>query len=147
MHAFILQTLNAFHLAIFLSCSAHSSLCSEWVEALGWYQKEVEDSQLTSSTSDTTSREKEWYYHWKADELKEANPSGLVPTLIPYHGTDGDRQPNPSRAIYESLVTVDYIDAVSRATGRDRLNPEDPYWAAKCRIWTDRVNRECCSPY
>ena len=25
--------------------------------------------------------------------------------------------------------------------------PSDPYLAAKCRIWADKVNRECCSPY
>ena len=31
----------------------------------------------------------EWWYHWKADELKRANPSGLVPTLIPIHPESG----------------------------------------------------------
>ena len=24
---------------------------------------------------------------------------------------------------------------------------EDPYFAAMQRIWTEKVNRECCSPY
>jgi len=45
------------------------------------------------------------------------------------------------------LVTVDYIDAVSGAKGKDRLVPEDPYLAARCRMWTEKVNRDCCSPY
>lgn len=108
----------------------------EWVEALGWYQREDKD-QVTGNTH-------EWYYHWKADELKRANPSALVPTLIPVMDHD---QPDESRAVYESLVTVDYIDAVSQATGKDRLVSEDPYQAARQRIWAERVNRDCCSPY
>ena len=36
---------------------------------------------------------------------------------------------------------------VSGARGRERLVPEDPVDAARCRIWADKVNRECCSPY
>jgi len=101
-----------------------------------------------------TGNKHEWYYHWKADELKRANPSALVPTLIPVvdDAGGGDKQQqivDESRAVYESLVTIDYVDAVSGATGKDRLNPgdENPYEAARCRIWADRVNRECCSPY
>jgi len=108
----------------------------EWVEALGWYQGD--------DTNNVTGTGKEWYYHWKADELKRVNPSALVPTLIP---VDADG-PQEDKAVWESLVTVDYIDAVSGATGKDRLVPlEDPYEMARCRIWADRVNRDCCSPY
>ena len=33
---------------------------------------------------------KEWWYHWKADELKRANPSALVPTLIPVDAATGE---------------------------------------------------------
>ena len=47
----------------------------EWVEALGWEQRN--DDQNVTGTG------KEWWYHWKADELKRSNPSALVPTLIP----------------------------------------------------------------
>ncbi len=49
--------------------------------------------------------------------------------------------------MYESLVVVDFIDQISGATGMDRLVPEDPYEAARCRRWCDKVNRDCCSPY
>ena len=38
-------------------------------------------------------------------------------------------------------------DQVSGASGKDRLVPEDPVDAALCRVWADKVNRECCSPY
>lgn len=32
---------------------------------------------------------KEWWYHWKAEELKRTNPSALVPTLIPVDTNTG----------------------------------------------------------
>ena len=106
------------------------------MEALGWYQQE--------DKANVTGTGKEWYYHWKADELKEVNPSALGPTLIPH---DQDGNPQPEKAVYESLVCIDYVDKMSGATGSDRLDPEDPFQAARCRIWADRVNRDCCSPY
>jgi glutathione S-transferase len=124
----------------------------EWVEALGWNQQKDEH--------DVTGTGQEWFYHWKADELKRVNPSALVPTLIPVtdraRATDVDTDVDTdtdvdvvdeSKAVFESLVTIDYVDAVSGATGKDRLVSEDPYEAARSRIWTDRVNRDCCSPY
>lgn len=51
------------------------------------------------------------------------------------------------QAVYESLITIDYIDLVSKATGKDRLVPEDPYEYARSRYWAEKVNKECCSPY
>lgn len=42
---------------------------------------------------------------------------------------------------------MDFIDHISGATGKDRLVPEDPYWAAKSRMWADKLNKDCCSPY
>lgn len=109
----------------------------ESVEALGWYQGDDEKN--------VTGTGKEWYYHWKADELLRVNPSALVPTLIPIDATTDT--PIEERAVFESLVAIDYIDAVSGATGTDRLVSVDPYQAARSRIWTDQVNRDCCSPY
>jgi len=109
----------------------------EWVEALGWKQQ--------SDDKNVTGTGKEWYYHWKAEELTRVNPSGLVPTLIPVDVTTN--KADESKAIWESLITVDLVDAVSGAVGKDRLVPEDPFEAARCRMWADKVNRECCSPY
>jgi len=109
----------------------------EWIEALGWEQRE--------DKNDVTGTGKEWWYHWKADELKRVNPSALVPTLIPVDLKSG--KSDEAKAIYESLVTIDFIDEISGAVGKDRLVPSDPYEAARCRIWADKVNKECCSPY
>mmetsp|Transcript_3109 Transcript_3109/g.4149 ORF Transcript_3109/g.4149 Transcript_3109/m.4149 type:complete len:300 (+) Transcript_3109:69-968(+) len=109
----------------------------EWVEALGWEQRE--------DKSNVTGTGKEWWYHWKADELKRVNPSALVPTLIPINSDTG--KSDESKAVYESLVTIDFIDQISNAKGKDRLVSEDPYEAARCRVWADKVNRDMCSPY
>lgn len=108
----------------------------EWVEALGWEQREDKNN--------VTGTGQEWWYHWKADELKRANPSALVPTLIP---VDGSGKSDESKSVYESLVTIDFVDQISGASGFDRLVPEDPFEAARCRIFADKVNRELCSPY
>ncbi|KAL3790660.1 hypothetical protein HJC23_009760 [Cyclotella cryptica] len=109
----------------------------EWVEALGWEQRRDENNVTGSG--------KEWWYHWKADELKRCNPSALVPTLIPL---DNEGNPDETKSVYESLITIDYIDAIAKApTENLRLVPTNPYLAAKCRYWADKVNRECCSPY
>ena len=109
----------------------------EWVEALGW-EKQADKENVTGSGH-------EWWYHWKADVLKRANPSALVPTLIPVDSETGVA--DESKSVYESIVTIDFVDKVSGATGKDRLISEDPFWAARQRIWEEKVNRECCSPY
>lgn len=106
--------------------------------------------------------------------MKRVNPSALVPTLIPIdeegkadeskvrsfitdslytrhvHQTDfymttiwGIK----NKSVYESLITIDYVDAIAQAPEILKLVPSDPYLAAKCRYWADKVNRECCSPY
>lgn len=46
----------------------------EWVEALGWYQQE--------DANNITGTGKEWYYHWKADEVSIDSIS-LVRFLTP----------------------------------------------------------------
>ncbi len=124
-----------------LALEHHSSRVDyEWVEALGWEQRE--------DKHDVTGTGKEWWYHWKADELKRVNPSALVPTLIPViKNSDGTHTSDESKAVYESLVTIDFIDQISGATGKDRLVSEDPYEAARSRVWADKVNRDMCSPY
>ena len=67
----------------------------EWVEALGWEQRADERN--------VTGTGKEWWYHWKADELKEANPSALVPTLIP---VDDEGKAMPCQGVHPSLSSV-----------------------------------------
>lgn len=57
------------------------------------------------------------------------------------------KQSAQKQSVYESLVTIDYIDAIANAPEYHKLNPTDPYLAAKCRIWADKVNKDCCSPY
>jgi len=109
----------------------------EWVEALGWEQREDEKN--------VTGTGKEWWYHWKADELKRVNPSALVPTLISVNPDTG--KTDESKVVFESLVNIEFIDQISQAAGRDRLIPEDPYEAARCRVWAEKVNKDCCSPY
>jgi glutathione S-transferase len=123
----------------------------EWVEALGWEERVDHDS--------VTGTGKQWVYHTKSAELLRASPGGLVPTLIPIvqvEVDDGDgggattttTTTDETRSVYESIVTIEYVDDVSGATGKHRLVPrDDPFWSAKTRIWADRVNRECCSPY
>ncbi|EED93470.1 predicted protein [Thalassiosira pseudonana CCMP1335] len=103
----------------------------------GWEQRK--DSKNVTGTG------KEWWYHWKAEELKRTNPSALVPTLIP---VDNDGKASEEKSVFESLITIDYVDAIANPpTENLRLVPSDPYLAAKCRYWADKVNREACSPY
>uniref|UniRef100_A0A7S3P3Y1 Glutathione transferase n=1 Tax=Amphora coffeiformis TaxID=265554 RepID=A0A7S3P3Y1_9STRA len=109
----------------------------EWVEALGWEQR--------ADQTNVTGAGHEWWYHWKAEELKRTSPGALVPTLIPIDDKTG--QPDESKSVFESIVTIEYIDQVSGATGKDRLISEDPFWYARSRYWADKVNRECCSTY
>ena len=114
-----------------------SSIDYEWIEALGWEQRKDEHN--------VTGTGNEWWYHWKAEELKRVNPSALVPTLIEVDPKTNEV--NEDKVVFESLVTIDFIDTVSGAAGKERLVPNDPYEAARCRVWADRVNRELCSPY
>ena len=107
----------------------------EWVEALGW-ERRNDDQNVTGAGH-------EWWYHWKADELKRACPGALVPTLIPVI----DGKPDESKSVYESIPVIDYIDAVSGAAGSDKLVSDDPFLAARARVWAEKVNRECCSTY
>jgi glutathione S-transferase len=78
-------------------------------------------------------------------QLKRVNPSALVPTLIPV--VNGE--PVEGQAVWESLIAIDYIDQVANPDDPTQrlVIQNDPYQAARCRLWTEKVNRECCSPY
>ncbi|KAI5292450.1 hypothetical protein KEM52_006347 [Ascosphaera acerosa] len=60
----------------------------------------------------------------KPKELLEVNPKGLVPSI-----RAGDW------AIYESLVTLDYIEDLAPET--NPLLPKDPQKRAEARLWAD----------
>jgi glutathione S-transferase len=59
----------------------------------GWEQR--------NDGNNVTGTGKEWWYHWKAGELKRANPSALVPTLIP---VDEAGKPNEEKVLLTFLV-------------------------------------------
>lgn len=97
----------------------------EWEEALGWERR-------------TDAAGEETHVHWKSDSLLRHNPSGMVPTIV---GHDG-------RAVYESLLCVEFIDEVAaQRGGYDLLLPRDPWERARCRQVAEAVNKRCCSPY
>lgn len=62
-------------LLLLLICLECLSFHTISLQALGWEQRE--DKNFVTGTG------QEWWYHWKADELKRTNPSALVPTLVP----------------------------------------------------------------
>ena len=112
----------------------------EWKESLGWEKRQNEDG--------STGTGKEWMYHWKSEELLEANPLGMVPTLKCRDG---------GKVVSESIVCIEFLDHVARrgegggglsTVEEEFLLPvEDPYELARTRVWSDKVNRELCSPY
>jgi len=123
-----------------LALSHHAPIVQyEWEEALGW---EKRASRVGEAGSDASApRDAEFYYHWKAPKLLEYNASGLVPTLV---------DEATGRAVTESLVCLEFVDELAASAGaadETRLIPNDPFEAARCRVWADKVNKYCCSPY
>ena len=105
-----------------------------WEEALGWEQRPpTGDEDL-----DADDREDFWY-HYKSPGLLEANPLGMVPTLVDESG----------RVVTESAVCVQFVDAVARVRGgaAPPLVDADPFVAARSRCAADKVNRTVCSGY
>ena len=113
-----------------------------WEEALGWEQRPpTGDEDL-----DADDREDFWY-HYKSPGLLEANPLGMVPTLVDEDG----------RVVTESAVCVQFVDAVrgcdelARVPGgaAPPLVDADPFVAARGAdpLRRDKVNRTVCSGY
>lgn len=46
--------------------------------------------ELQKDAKSVTGTGQDWYYHWKAEELKRVNKSELVPTLIAVDPTTGE---------------------------------------------------------
>jgi len=105
-----------------------------WEEALGWERR----APTGDEAFDATERD-DWWYHWKSPGLLEANPLGMVPTLV---ADDG-------RAVTESVVAVQFVDDLAKTRGgaAPPLVPADPFVAARNRVAADRVNKEVCSAY
>ena len=72
------------------------------------------------------------------DHSKRTCPGALVPTLIPIDTSTG--KPDESKSVYESIVTIEYIDQVSGATGKDRLISDDPFYYAVSNVF----RKKCC---
>jgi len=105
-----------------------------WEEALGWEQRPpTGDEDL-----DADDREDFWY-HYKSPGLMEANPLGMVPTLVDENG----------RVVTESAVCVQFVDELARVRGgaAPPLVDADPFVAARSRCAADKVNRTVCSGY
>lgn len=73
----------------------------------------------------------------KDARLLEANPHGLVPTIV---------QPG-SPPIFDSLVTVEYADDLAAASGAPRIMPTSPAQRALARMRADWINRSIASPF
>lgn len=107
----------------------------EWEEALGW-----ENRPPTGDEEFVAGERKDWWYHWKSPALLEANPLGMVPTLL-------DEQ--TKRAVTESQVVIEFVDEVALANGTraPSLLPSCPFERARARVAADRVNKTVTSGY
>jgi len=65
----------------------------------------------------------------KTPEFLSVNPRGLVPALV-----------HNNKAVYESVVLVEYIDEAFR--NNIHLLPEDPYERAMAKIWVDFISKK-----
>ena len=112
-----------------------SSVPYEWEEALGW-----EKRAPTGNEAFDASERSDWWYHWKSPGLLEANPLGMVPTLL---------DPTTKRSVTESMVVIQFIDELALANGSSAtpLLPSDPYERARARIAADQVNKSVTSNY
>ena len=114
----------------------HADVVSyEWEEALGWEQRPP-----TGQENISADERKDWWYHWKSPGLIEANPLGMVPTLL---------DEASGRAVNESLVCIQFVDelAAARSGSAPSLLPGDPFDRAHARVAAETVNKTVCSAY
>lgn len=80
----------------------------------------------------------------KTPELLEANPNGLVPTVLRF-----DENGNRLGCVYESMICVEYVhEALWEAGGKaGRIFPENVEQRARCRIWIDFVGKKLVPPF
>lgn len=107
----------------------------EWEESLGW------ENRKPSGEEEFDARDrKDWIYHWKSPNLLEANPLGMIPTLL---------EPSTGRVVTESLVCIEFIDEIARNAGSEAasLVPSDPFDRAYARVKAERMNKRVTSNY
>ena len=93
-----------------------------WEEALGWEQRPpTGDEDL-----DADDREDFWY-HYKSPGLLEANPLGMVPTLVDENG----------RVVTESAVCVQFVDELAKVRGGSAPS-------RTARPWRSNTTRTSC---
>ena len=108
----------------------------DWEEALGW-----EKGKAPSGEENFVAEErKDWWYHWKSPGLLNANPLGMVPTIL---------DERTGRAVSESIVCIEFVDelALARGSSAPSLLPADPFERARARVAADRINKTVTSGY
>ena len=113
----------------------HHSVPYEWEEALGWEQRAPTGDEDFSASERT-----DWWYHWKSPGLLEANPQGMIPTLV---------DAASGRSVTESIVCIEFVDeyAIAQGSRAPSLMPADPFERARARVAADRVNKTVTSGY
>ena len=100
----------------------------EWVEALGWETGKAPTGEEAFSAADR----KDWYYHWKSEELLSANPQGMVPTLL---------DTASGKAVTESVVCVQFVDEVSCLHVCARMHTcAHTYWSSHTHTHTHSLS-------
>jgi glutathione S-transferase len=108
----------------------------QWEEALGWEKGKAPTGEEQFDAEERS----DWWYHWKSPGLLEANPNGMVPTLL---------EPATGRAVTESVVCIEFIDEYATAHGglAPSLLPADPFERARARVAAERVNKSVTAGY
>lgn len=103
-----------------------------WIEALGWERRAASGAETFQADS-----RREWWYHWKHEDLLRVNPEGMVPTLT--LGT---------KVATESITCMRLIDELARSQGSKKcLVPDDPWTRAHHQNWALKVNKTCSAYY
>ncbi|KAJ1454896.1 glutathione S-transferase [Pelagophyceae sp. CCMP2097] len=109
------------------------SVPHKWVEALGW-----EQGKASGAEDFDAAERKDWWYHWKHPDLLKCNAQGMVPTLE-----------QGGKVVTESIHCIQFVDELAKQQGTTAtpLVSEDPWEAARQRLWADRVNKIVTAEY
>jgi len=101
----------------------------------GWFCPFVQRTWIALEERGIPYQYKEVNPYKKEPHFLAINPKGLVPA-IEYRG----------KALYESLVLIDFLEDASPAAGGS-LYPPDPYDKAYARIWIDHISKAVVPGY